>query len=109
MIRKFLVIIPTILLYSCTNHIVERQVHVWGNCSLAKTKIDSAAKLNGVEKAEWDQESKLLTLRYDSTRVSLDMILKSVSLTGFDNEMYFADDYSYEQLPDSCKYERREN
>lgn len=86
---------------------MEAEVHVWGVCDIAKLKIDSAAKLNGVEEANWNRTTRLLTLKFDSTKVSLDNILKNVAIAGFDNERYFADDYAYEQLPDSCKYERR--
>lgn len=96
------------ILFSCKNSIIETQVHVWGVCDLAKIKIDSAAKLPGVEKADWSPETRLLTLKFDSTKVTLDNILKNVAIAGFDNEMYFADDYAYEHLPDNCKYERRE-
>jgi copper chaperone CopZ len=92
---------------SCKNTVVETQVHVWGSCDLAKTKIDSAAKLEGVTSADWNKETKLLTIKFDSTKVSLDNILKSVSMAGFDNERYYADDYAYQQLPLECQYERR--
>ncbi|MCX7728052.1 MAG: ATPase [Bacteroidia bacterium] len=93
---------------SCSNAVVETQVQVWGVCDIAKKKIDSAAKLDGVLSADWNMENKLLTLKYDSTKVSIDNILKNIAMAGFDNERYYADDYAYEQLPDSCKYERRE-
>lgn len=86
---------------------IETQVHVWGVCDLAKIKIDSAAKLPGVEKADWNRDTRLLTLKFDSTKITLDNILKNVAMAGFDNERYFADDYAYERLPDSCKYERK--
>ncbi|GIV27198.1 MAG: hypothetical protein KatS3mg027_1012 [Bacteroidia bacterium] len=105
----FLSILSVLLvLFSCKSNVVETQVHVWGVCDLSKSKIDSAAKLEGVVKADWDKETRLLTLEFDSTKVSLDNILKNVAMAGFDNERYFADDYAYEQLPDECKYERRE-
>lgn len=103
----FLILI-LVFIVSCKNTVVETQVHVWGSCELAKKKIDSAAKIDGVQKADWNMESRLLTLKFDSTKVSLDNILKNIAMAGFDNERYFADDYAYEQLPDNCKYERRE-
>lgn len=109
--KNFLItlMVPVLLLlFSCKSNEVETQVHVWGVCDLAKQKIDSAAKLSGVVAAEWDKETRLLTLRFDTTKISLDNILKSVAMAGFDNERYFADDYAYEKLPDNCKYERRE-
>ncbi len=103
-----LIILVLIFLVSCKNNEVETQVHVWGVCDLAKQKIDSAAKLPGVVKADWNKETRLLTLKFDTTKTSLDNILKSIAMAGFDNERYFADDYAYEKLPDNCKYERRE-
>lgn len=109
--KKFLstlIILVLIFLVSCKSKEVETQVHVWGVCDLAKQKIDSAAKLPGVVKADWNKETRLLTLKFDTTKISLDNILKSVAMAGFDNERYFADDYTYEKLPDNCKYERRE-
>lgn len=101
-------VMAMIFITSCKNNVVETEVHVWGNCDIAKKKIDSAAKMEGVLKADWNKETRLLSLKFDSTKVSLDNILKNISMAGFDNERYFADDYAYEQLPDSCKYERRE-
>lgn len=109
--RKNLILIFFVLLIvfliSCKNSVVETQVQVYGACDIAKKKIDSAARLEGVIKADWNKESKLLTIKYDSTKVSIDAILKNVAMAGFDNERYFADDYAYEELPDSCKYERK--
>lgn len=105
LISVFLMIISFM---SCKNNQVKTEVHVWGNCDIAKFKIDSAAKLKGVSYASWNKESRLLSLTFDSTEVSLDNILKSVAMAGFDNERYMADDYAYQQLPDSCQYERKD-
>ena len=82
-------------------------VHVWGNGDKCKTTIDKAAMISGVSKADWDVNSKLLTLRIDTVQTSLDMVLNSVAKSGYDNEKFYADDYAYGALEPSCQYERR--
>ncbi len=82
-------------------------VHVWGNGNECKLIIDKAAMISGVSKADWDINSKLLTLRIDTVQTSLDMVLNSVAKSGYDNEKFYADDYAYGALEPSCQYERR--
>ena len=85
----------------------EATVHVWGNNEKCKATIEKACVLDGVADANWGIESKLLTVKYDTNKVSLDFILESVSKAGYDNERFFANDYAYEALEPSCQYERR--
>ena len=105
-----LLIIITALFYSCgTSHTstVEKTVKVWGNCEKCKTRIETAAKINGVSSAEWNIDSKLLKFKVDTTITTVNAVLKSVAHAGHDNEVFFADDYAYSKLPESCQYERR--
>jgi mercuric ion binding protein len=85
----------------------ESTVHVWGNNEKCKITIEKACVLDGVKDADWGVDSKLLTVKYDTTKVSLDFILESVSKAGYDNEKFFANDYAYEALEPACQYERR--
>ncbi len=87
--------------------IKESTVHVWGNNEKCKITIEKACVLDGVKDADWSVESKLLTVKYDTNKVSLDFILESVSKAGYDNERFFANDYAYEALEPGCQYERR--
>ncbi|MBA3663020.1 MAG: heavy-metal-associated domain-containing protein [Bacteroidetes bacterium] len=99
----------TLFLYSCgsSNSTVEKTVKVWGNCEKCKTRIETAAKINGVSKAEWNMDSKLLKFKVDTSITTINAVLKSVAHAGHDNEVFFADDYAYSRLPESCQYERR--
>lgn len=80
---------------------------VWGNCDMCKETIEGALKIDGVSKAEWDTESKIITVSYDPTKISLDKIQKNVSGVGYDNEKYKGDDKVYSELPGCCQYERK--
>lgn len=98
------------LLYACkpsANSSVEKAMQVWGNCEKCKTRIEKAAKINGVSEANWNMDSKLLLFKVDTTIITVGQVLKSVAHAGHDNELFYADDYSYSALPESCQYERR--
>lgn len=81
-------------------------IKVSGNCDMCKTRIEKAAKIKGVSKAEWSDKTKLLTLVYDLTKVKSDDVQKKIAAVGHDTEKFKADDKAYNGLPGCCKYER---
>lgn len=81
-------------------------VKVYGNCGMCETTIEKAAEQKKLSKADWNQETKVATITYDSRKTGLDAILKEIALAGYDNEKYLAPDEAYAKLPDCCKYER---
>jgi len=80
---------------------------VYGNCGSCKVRIEKAAMLNGVSKADWNKDNKVLTLIYNPTKVSSDAILKNIASVGHDNEKFKADDKAYNALQGCCQYERK--
>jgi copper chaperone CopZ len=111
-LNVFIAILVTVILFSCnggSKTVVEKTAHVYGNCEKCKATIEKAAKIKGVEKADWNIDSKLITLKFDSLQTSQDDILKAIAAAGYDNDDYTGDDYAYQKLPDCCHYERKEN
>lgn len=86
---------------------VELSAHVWGNCDKCKATIEKGATMDGVLEANWAEDSKLLKLKLDTTIVNLSTVLQAVAKAGYDNELFYADDYAYNKLPDCCQYDRR--
>ncbi|MDP3393357.1 heavy-metal-associated domain-containing protein [Sediminibacterium sp.] len=80
---------------------------VWGNCGMCKKTIEKAAKTEGVEKAEWNRETKVFTLVYNPAVVSNEKVQKSIAAAGYDTEKFTGDDKAYEKLPGCCQYERK--
>lgn len=80
---------------------------VWGNCDMCKETIETSLKVEGISKADWNVDSKILTVSYDTTRITLDQIQKNVASVGYDNEKYKGDDKAYEELADCCQYDRK--
>jgi len=77
---------------------------VSGNCGMCKTRIEKAAKIEGVSKAEWDKTSKVLAVTYDPSKTSIDQVGKKVAAAGHDTEKVKAEDKVYSSLPACCKY-----
>lgn len=82
---------------------------VWGNCEICKTRIENAAKIDGVKKAEWNPDTKILNLVYNPSAVKSDEILRKVAAAGHDTEKFKASDEAYKSLPGCCRYERGSN
>jgi mercuric ion binding protein len=87
--------------------VVNSSFKVWGNCEQCKETIENALKVKGVSKADWNTETKQIRVSYDSTKISLDQIQKSIAAAGYDNEKYKGDDNAYNSLPECCQYERK--
>lgn len=75
-----------------------------GVCGMCQKTIEKAAKLPGVEKAHWDKNTKILSLRYQSSRLSLSQISQSIAEAGYDTELMTAPDSAYQGLHDCCLY-----
>ena len=81
-------------------------VKVYGNCGMCETTIEKAANKKKISKADWNQETKMATITYDSKKTTLDAVLKNIALAGYDNQSFLAPDAAYNKLPGCCKYER---
>lgn len=79
---------------------------VYGNCGSCKARIEKAALQKGVSKAEWNKDTKVLTVVYNPSQISSETILKKIALNGHDNEKFKADNKTYNALPGCCQYER---
>lgn len=83
------------------------KIKVYGECGMCEKRIDKAAKsVDGVTKAEWNKETKMLEVTYDTTKTNLEKIQTAVAKVGHDTDAIKADDKTYSSLPGCCKYER---
>jgi len=79
-------------------------IKVSGNCESCKARIEKAAKVAGVSKAEWSDKTKVLTLVYDDAKVKSDDVQKKIAAVGHDTQKYKATAGVYNALPGCCKY-----
>lgn len=81
-------------------------IKVSGNCGMCKTNIEKAAKSAGASYAAWSEESKILTVKYNSTSTNAAKIQQAVANTGYDTQDFKATEAAYNNLHACCKYER---
>jgi copper chaperone CopZ len=80
---------------------------VWGNCDMCKSRIEKAVKSEGATAADWNKNTKILTVTFDPSKTSVDLFSKKLAAVGHDTEKYKADDKAYQALDACCQYERR--
>ncbi|MFT5254638.1 MAG: copper chaperone CopZ, partial [Flavobacteriales bacterium] len=65
-------------------------VKIWGNCGMCETKIEKAGNLKNIATVDWDKDSKIAVITYDTTKTNQDEILKRIALAGYDSEKNIA-------------------
>lgn len=78
-----------------------------GICNDCKERIENAAYLHGVKRADWDKHAQELTVSYKPAKVSLLQIEKSIANAGHDAGEIKASDSAYAQLPSCCAYHEK--
>ena len=80
---------------------------VAGNCGMCKARIEKAAKsVEGVSTADWDKETKILEVKYDSSKLNIHKVHMAIAKAGHDTKMHKASKETYDDLPGCCKYDR---
>lgn len=82
---------------------------VYGNCGMCEKTIEGALKgVKGIDKADWNKETKMMEVVYHTHDISLDDIKKKIAEVGYDTEEHRASEKVYNNLPGCCQYERPE-
>jgi periplasmic mercuric ion binding protein len=77
---------------------------VKGVCMMCKERIENAALIKGVKLAEWDKETSLLKVVYNTKKTTLETIHKAVAEAGHETEKVKANEKAYSKLPKCCAY-----
>ncbi|BAV04480.1 Protein of unknown function [Filimonas lacunae] len=91
--------------FAQVKHAATATVKVYGNCNQCKTAIEKAANSKHSQ-AVWNSDNQTAVITYDSTRTTLNTVLKQIALAGYDNEQFLAPQNVYAQLPACCQYTR---
>lgn len=81
-------------------------VKIYGNCGMCKTTIEKTGNIKKIAKVDWDQDTQMATLTYDTKKTNQDEILKRIALAGYDSDKFLAPDDVYNNLHGCCQYER---
>mgnify|MGYP000312526779 CR=1 FL=1 len=73
-------------------------------CNHCKTKIEKGLlKQKGVKEAILNLDNKILTVTYDSDKITPEKLRASISKLGYDADDVKADPVAYKKLPNCCK------
>jgi copper chaperone CopZ len=99
----------TLSLISCKTEtsVKTETFKVWGNCEKCKVTIENSCIADGIIEKNWNIESTLMTVKFDTTKITLDHIQQLIANSGYDNDGYYGDDYAYGKLAACCQYERK--
>ncbi len=87
-------------------HSKTESVKIYGNCGMCEETIETAGNVKKVAQVDWNKDSKMATITYDSTKTNQDAILKRIALAGYDSDKFLAPDDVYDKLAGCCQYER---
>ncbi len=80
---------------------------VYGNCGMCERRIEGALKkVEGIYAADWDVDTKQLTVNYNPEVIQLKEIKQVVANAGHDSDEVRAKEEVYNALPGCCQYER---
>ena len=79
---------------------------VSGNCGMCKSKIEKTAKAAGATEANWNEDTKNLTVTYASSTTNTAKIQQKIADVGYDNVGFKSTMEAYNKLPGCCKYEK---
>ena len=77
---------------------------VYGACEMCKERVEKTLKVRGVEYADWNINTKMLRVHYNSSVLNLSRIQKLLTGAGHDTEHEKARDIVYNEMPACCHY-----
>ncbi len=89
-------------------NLVTDTIWVNGVCGMCEERIENAAYIKGVKKADWDRETHELVLVYRSDKTDLMTIQKSIAEVGHDTRDIKATDKQYMRVHECCRYRAHE-
>jgi copper chaperone CopZ len=105
-IFSFLSLFMALAIVSFSQKTTTEKIPVSGNCGMCKTSIEKAAKKAGAASADWNKDTKTLTVKYSSSTTNAAKIEQSIAAVGYDTRDFKATDESYNKLHACCQYDR---
>lgn len=81
-------------------------VKVYGNCGMCEKTIEKSGNRKNIAEVDWNKNTKMATITYDTKKTNLDEILKRIALSGYDSDKFLAPDDVYTNLHACCLYDR---
>jgi hypothetical protein len=99
--------IIALFLFTSVSAQKKETVKVWGNCGMCQKTIETAAKSAGASDAQWNKDSKVLTVEYKAKKTDLTKIEQAIAAAGYDTQNFTAPEAAYNGLHSCCQYDRK--
>jgi len=74
---------------------------------MCEKRIEKAAlSVDGVSKADWSEETKMIEVTLDDSKTDVHEIQKAIAKVGHETEKHKAANEVYKELPECCLYEQ---
>lgn len=92
----------------CANNVIAQtevvKIKTSAQCETCKATIEKHLNFErGVKSAELDNDTKILTVSYDSKKTNPEKLRIAVTKSGYDADSLMADPKAYEKLRKCCK------
>ena len=82
----------------------EIKINTSAVCGMCKDKIEQGLAFEkGIKDVVLDLDTKIVTVKYNPSKITPDDIRKAISKLGYDADDVLADKAAYEKLPACCK------
>ena len=109
-ISKILIAITLLLSFTACDAQIKNAktetVKIYGNCGMCEKVIEKAGNFKKAAKVDWNADTKLATITFDTKKTNKDEILKRIALSGYDSDTFLAPEETYKKLPGCCQYDR---
>lgn len=93
-----------------SNELKTAEIKTSAVCEMCKERIEKKVlKLNGVIEANLDIDTKILNVKYDESKTSLEEIRTEISKTGYDADDVKRNPKAYKKLPKCCRIDGKIN
>jgi mercuric ion binding protein len=88
--------------------VVTTKFWVAGVCGMCETTIEKTMDTKGVVTADYDLASNMLTVTYNSKKISEESLHKLLNEAGYDTEKSTCSDEQYKKVHGCCQYRELE-
>jgi copper chaperone CopZ len=99
-----LLVFATLTLAATAQKKAEIQFEVSGVCGMCEERIEKALDVPGIINAQWDKETKKITVAYKTKLIDEMAIHQRIADAGHDTEKVKATDEVYANIHGCCKY-----
>lgn len=101
-----IMLLSSVVGYAKIKNAKTETIKIYGNCEMCENTIEKAGNRKNIAEVDWNIDSKMATITYDTQKTNLNEILKRIALAGYDSDQFLAPDKVYAHLPNCCQYAR---